>query len=179
MLNGIKADDLFIKDKFWQSNLAPGFNRTGSLFSSCRMSWFPTWEMITEGREQSWLIEVQRGQRNIYLPLTKGSVTTNLGGRLLRCFPFWVMSWWFFLKFSSHSDVVRTFTFCAKAGRMWDLTRKLGYHKAEEEGTENWNKKSTGVFPTAENVSNALYIKYIHNKVRKYYLWVTNDKGRN
>lgn len=39
------------------------------------------------------------------------------------------------------SDIVRIFTFCAKARKMWDLTRELRYHKAEEEGTEDWNKK--------------------------------------
>lgn len=44
------------------------------------------------------------------------------------------------------SDIVRTFTFCAKPKKMWDLTRELGYHKAEGEGTEDWNKKSQVAF---------------------------------
>lgn len=43
------------------------------------------------------------------------------------------------------SDTVRTFTFCAKARKMWDLTGELGFHKAEEEGTEDGNKKTQKV----------------------------------
>lgn len=81
------------------------------------------------------------------------------------------------------SDIVRIFTFCAKARKMWDLTRELRYHKAEEEGTEDWNKKkkNTGGFATAENVSNALYIKCIHNKVRKNMFcgWLMIKRGMN
>lgn len=64
------------------------------------------------------------------------------------------------------SDLASTFTFCAEAGKMWELTAELGYHTAEEEGTEDWNKKTDG-FTTAQNSPSALYIKYIYNKVRK------------
>lgn len=43
------------------------------------------------------------------------------------------------------SDIVRTFTFCAIARKMQDLAEELGYPKSEEEGTENWNKKTQRV----------------------------------
>lgn len=62
---------------------------------------FPAWEVISEGRKQQELREVQRGQRSSYMLLVKESVTTNLGGRLLRRFPIWDWSLWFLLKFSS------------------------------------------------------------------------------
>lgn len=31
--------------------------------------------------------------------------------------------------------------FVLKLGKMWELTRELRYHKAEEEATEDWNEK--------------------------------------
>lgn len=67
-------------------------------------------------------------------------MATKLGGRLLRVFPIWD---WSLVALAQIfiSDLVSTFTFCAEAGKMWELTGDVGYHKAEEEGTEDWNKK--------------------------------------
>lgn len=94
----------------------------------------------------------------------KGSVAAKLRGWLLRIFPIWD---WSLVALAQIflSDLVSTFT-CAEAGKTRELTAELGYHTAEEEGTEDWNKKPDG-FTTAQNAPSALYIKYIYNKVRK------------
>lgn len=106
---------------------------------------FPAWEMIIEGRQQSGMIEVQKGQRSSYMTVMKGSVTTNLGGRLLRGFPILVLSLMVLAEIFI-SDIVRTFASCAKARKMWDLTRELGCYKAEEKVTEDRTKKTQVAF---------------------------------
>lgn len=94
----------------------------------------------------------------------KGSVAAKLRGWLLRIFPIWDWSLVVLAQIFL-SDLVSTFT-CAEARKTRELTAELGYHTAEEEGTEDWNKKPDG-FTTAQNAPSALYIKYIYNKVRK------------
>lgn len=99
------------------------------------------------------------------MPLMKGSVVIKLRGRLLRVFPIWD---WTLVAFAQIfiNDLVSTLTFCAETGKMWELTGDLGYHKAEEEATEDWNKKNRWLYDSTKAPS-ALYIKYIYNKVRK------------
>lgn len=83
------------------------------------------------------------------MPLMKGSVIIKLRGRLLRVFPIWD---WTLVAFTQIfiNDLVSTLTFCAETGKMRELTGDLGYHEAEEEATEDWNKKKPDGFTTVQ-----------------------------